>query len=159
MQHMRAVPLYICDPTSHRGAAPELHKTLSISQETVTCCRDTTKEFMASMPQVYDRVLSCFAKGLGYPEDFFVAVCLPSHLPSCDSPWRNNPALHATGMHAPQKHCCDHTCGWPCLYLSSCDSSQRCKPILSAHASTATTIHVEGPALTALLTHAPHDNA
>ena len=26
------------------------------------------------MPQVYDRVLSCFAKGLGYPEDFFVAV-------------------------------------------------------------------------------------
>ena len=28
------------------------------------------------MPSVYDRILSCFARGLGYPEDFFREVCL-----------------------------------------------------------------------------------
>ena len=27
------------------------------------------------MPSVYDRILSCFARGLGYPEDFFCEVC------------------------------------------------------------------------------------
>jgi isopenicillin N synthase-like dioxygenase len=36
--------------------------------------RDTTKEFMAAMPSVYERILSCFALGLGYPEDFFKQV-------------------------------------------------------------------------------------
>ena len=34
------------------------------------------------MPSVYDRILSCFALGLGYPEDFFREVCsLLSHGP------------------------------------------------------------------------------
>jgi isopenicillin N synthase-like dioxygenase len=41
-------------------------------------CRDTTKEFMEAMPSVYDRILSCFALGLGYPEKFFREVCPPS---------------------------------------------------------------------------------
>ena len=50
---------------------------------TMPCGRDTTKEFMAAMPQVYERVLSCFAQGLGYPEDFFVAVRPLFTLPSC----------------------------------------------------------------------------
>lgn len=45
-------------------------------------CRDTTKEFMGAMPSVYDRILSCFALGLGYPEDFFREVrSLLSHGP------------------------------------------------------------------------------
>ena len=47
------------------------------------------------MPQVYDRVLSCFAKGLGYPEDFFVAVCPSLCLPSRDLYQRCKPALRA----------------------------------------------------------------
>lgn len=47
------------------------------------------------MPQVYDRVLSCFAKGLGYPEDFFAAVCPPSYLPSHDLYQCCKPALCA----------------------------------------------------------------
>ncbi len=29
---------------------------------------------MAAMPLVYNRILSCFALGLGYPEDFFKEV-------------------------------------------------------------------------------------
>ena len=33
--------------------------------------RDTTLEFMNALPPVVDRVLSCFAIGLGYPEDKF----------------------------------------------------------------------------------------
>ncbi len=45
-------------------------------------CRDTTKEFMGAMPSVYDRILSCFALGLGYPENFFREVCyLYPHCP------------------------------------------------------------------------------
>ncbi|CAK0783804.1 hypothetical protein CVIRNUC_007004 [Coccomyxa viridis] len=33
--------------------------------------KQTTKDFMGAMPNVYDRILSCFALGLGYPEGFF----------------------------------------------------------------------------------------
>ena len=29
---------------------------------------------MGAMPNVYDRILSCFALGLGYPENFFKEV-------------------------------------------------------------------------------------
>ena len=39
--------------------------------------RETTKEFMAAMPAVYDKVLACCALGLGLPEDFFVEVRRP----------------------------------------------------------------------------------
>ena len=38
-------------------------------------CRQTTKDFMGAMPNVYERILSCFALGLGYPEEFFKEVC------------------------------------------------------------------------------------
>ena len=44
-------------------------------------CRQTTKDFMGVMPSVYDRILSCFALGLGYPEDFFKEVCLATPRP------------------------------------------------------------------------------
>ena len=38
--------------------------------------RDTTLEFMNALPPVVDRVLSCFAIGLGYPEDKFKQASL-----------------------------------------------------------------------------------
>ena len=36
--------------------------------------RDTTLEFMNSLPPVVDKVMSCFALGLGFPEQFFKEV-------------------------------------------------------------------------------------
>ena len=48
-------------------------------------CRQTTKDFMGAMPNVYDRILSCFALGLGYPEGFFkeVRIARPTPLLRC----------------------------------------------------------------------------
>ncbi len=37
------------------------------------------------MPAIYDKILSCFAVGLGHKEDFFREVCASSfcpHMPS-----------------------------------------------------------------------------
>lgn len=50
-------------------------------------CRDTKKKFMAAMPSVYDRILACFALGLGYPEDFFKRVCAQPQSPGLTSAW------------------------------------------------------------------------
>ena len=36
---------------------------------------------MAAMPPVYERILSCFALGLGYPEGFFKEVRCASSEP------------------------------------------------------------------------------
>ena len=47
---------------------------------------------MSFMPAVYDKILSCFALGLGHPEDYFreVRARCPLPLPSvhcpCQSP-------------------------------------------------------------------------
>ena len=40
---------------------------------------------MGAMPNVYDRILSCFALGLGYPEGFFkeVRIARPTPLLRC----------------------------------------------------------------------------
>ena len=46
------------------GAGAEVNGCLPLN-------RDTTLEFMNALPPVVDRVLSCFAIGLGYPEDKF----------------------------------------------------------------------------------------
>ena len=37
-------------------------------------CRETTMEFMKTLPPVVDRILSLFALGIGFPEDFFKKV-------------------------------------------------------------------------------------
>ena len=36
--------------------------------------RDTTMEFMKALPPVVDRILSLFARGIGFPETFFKDV-------------------------------------------------------------------------------------
>lgn len=45
-------------------------------------CRETTLEFMNALPPVVDRILSCFAVGIGFPEDYFKEVnisCTDAH--------------------------------------------------------------------------------
>ena len=37
--------------------------------------RESTLGFMNALPPVVDKVMSCFAIGLGFPEDFFKEVC------------------------------------------------------------------------------------
>lgn len=40
-------------------------------------CRETTIEFMEALPPVVDKIMSIFALGLGFPEDFFKKVTSP----------------------------------------------------------------------------------
>ncbi len=35
-----------------------------------------TREFLAACPPVVDQIMSCFALGLGWPEDYFKEVSL-----------------------------------------------------------------------------------
>ena len=37
-------------------------------------CRKVTLEFMEVLPPVVDRLMSLFALGIGFPEDFFKTV-------------------------------------------------------------------------------------
>ncbi len=51
-----------------------MHAIMGSGADVTGCAplnRDTTLEFMNALPPVVDRVLSCFAVGLGYPEDKF----------------------------------------------------------------------------------------
>ena len=43
--------------------------------------RATTNEYMSYMPAVYDKILACFALGLGRPEDYFKEVRAAAHCP------------------------------------------------------------------------------
>ena len=67
--------------------------------------RDTTLEFMHALPPVVDRVMSCFALGLGFPEDFFKEV--PLH-PVPQPPYQSTQRL-ARGNAAKQ---CFAACKW-----------------------------------------------
>ena len=54
---------------------------VAISQ--LLSCREFTLKFMESLHPVAERIMSCFALGLGYDEDFFREVCDASPTSSC----------------------------------------------------------------------------
>ena len=66
----------------HHPCAPQGAHAASLSALRPCCCRETTLEFMHALPPVVDRILSCFAVGIGFPENYFKEVnifCLDAH--------------------------------------------------------------------------------